>query len=292
MAAALGRGLKVARVRRLGGGIGSATSSVQLRDRSGRPLEVVIKRYHPRWPDMAPLEWERLTAAREVDVPSPEPLLLDQQGAWFGAPTLVISKLPGRPNLVPADRDAWVRQIAHTVSRLHAYDVRRARGALRRPHHASRWTPPDAAARWAPLYQRAAERVQTALPIRPAKRALCHGDFHPGNMLFQRDTLSGLVDWSSTRVGPAWFDVAYCRIELSLLFGVDTAEQFRAACADLLGPPPDELPVWDLMCALGAREWSHQWVLPYREQGARDISIHRFRARLRSFTARALAQLG
>lgn len=288
MAAALGRGLTVERVRRLGGGLGSATSAVDFRG-SNHTSRVVLKRY-PVGDDTPLLEWERLRFAQDLDVPSPQPLAVDSGGEWFGSPAIVMSRLPGRPSLMPADLDRWMREIAEALVKIESSDPTRAEGALLRPHAVEKWERPDASA-WGPLFQRAVDVVESMLPKRKYRRVICHADFHPGNMLFQRDRLTGLVDWSGTRVGPRSFDLSYCRTEVALLFGSEASDQIRSVYESVGGTLASELPLWDLMCALGARRWSHTWLGAYREQGRRDLTLRQFRSRLRVFTERALSEL-
>lgn len=43
---------------------------------------------------------------------------------------------------------------------------------------------------------------------------LCHRDFHPGNLIWRGDTLTGVVDWTTSMAGPAWLDVAHFRVNL------------------------------------------------------------------------------
>jgi hypothetical protein len=62
-------------------------------------------------------------------------------------------------------------------------------------------------------------------PILDDDRTFIHRDFYPGNVLWQRKMVSGLVDWEAASVGPRSMDVAHCRINL-LYKGLDTAEVF------------------------------------------------------------------
>ena len=62
-------------------------------------------------------------------------------------------------------------------------------------------------------------------PILDDDRAFIHRDFYPGNVLWQRKMVSGLVDWEAASVGPHSMDVAHCRINL-LYQGLETAELF------------------------------------------------------------------
>jgi aminoglycoside phosphotransferase (APT) family kinase protein len=56
---------------------------------------------------------------------------------------------------------------------------------------------------------------------------LVHRDYHPGNVLWRRGTVSGVVDWQAICTGPAVIDVAHCRVNL-LTFGAAAAGQFTA----------------------------------------------------------------
>jgi aminoglycoside/choline kinase family phosphotransferase len=54
---------------------------------------------------------------------------------------------------------------------------------------------------------------------------LLHRDFHPGNVLWRRGRVSGVVDWLGACSGPASADVAHCRINL-LTMGTEVASRF------------------------------------------------------------------
>ena len=75
------------------------------------------------------------------------------------------------------------------------------------------------------MWERAAE-ISHGPPLRlPAM--LLHHDFHPGNVLWQRGTVTGVVDWQGACTGPAAADVAHCRVNL-LGFGTDAVLRFTA----------------------------------------------------------------
>ena len=67
----------------------------------------------------APLEWSRLGFAQRVALPVPEPIVADLESVWFGRPTVVMSRLPGRPDLTPKDVDSWVGALAQALAELH-----------------------------------------------------------------------------------------------------------------------------------------------------------------------------
>ena len=53
-----------------------------------------------------------------------------------------------------------------------------------------------------------------------------HRDFYPGNVLWNRRHVSGVVDWEAASIGPRSVDVAHCRINL-LYDDLSRAELFR-----------------------------------------------------------------
>jgi aminoglycoside phosphotransferase (APT) family kinase protein len=56
---------------------------------------------------------------------------------------------------------------------------------------------------------------------------LLHRDFHPGNVLWRRSQVSGVVDWLGCCAGPAAADVGHCRINL-LTLGAEVTGRFTA----------------------------------------------------------------
>lgn len=284
-------GSRAIRVRRLGGGIATATHSVDLQARSGKVLGVVLKRYRKN-DETAPLEWDRLTFAQSLPVPSPQPLALDASGEWFGTPALVMSRLPGRPNVAPKRLDPWLDQIAMAMVMIQDAPIRATPAALKRPHTVDKWAPSTDLGR-SELVERAIVTIVKNLPEGlKAKRAIGHGDFHPGNLVWSRERLTGVVDWSSARIGPRAYEVAYCRADLTVLIGADAAERFRRAYEQIWGQRlDDDLWVWDLMCALGAIQWGHLWVVAYREQGRTDLTSRHVWPRAAALIRNALAQL-
>lgn len=62
-------------------------------------------------------------------------------------------------------------------------------------------------------------------PVLDEDRVFMHRDFYPGNVLWHRRCVSGLVDREAASVGPRSMDIAHCRINL-LYEGLDTADVF------------------------------------------------------------------
>lgn len=273
------------RVRRLSGGLAAATYAVRT-----AAHDLVVKVYPPRTLH-AEFEWSGLTFAQGIDVPLPEPIALDADGRWFGSPAVVMSRMPGRGNVKPADVDGWLRQIANALAIIHETDVSGAVGALLRPAWGNRSLEATTRPRSA-LAERCVEAIRRHLPEPRNSTVFMHGDFHPGNIMWHRGFLSGILDWGGARLGSRWFDLAYCRGDVALLFGMYGVRRLTAHYIDITGEEPVDLPVFDLMCGLAARDLgASKWLHAFRSQGCTDTP-RQFAARVTPFLHQALAELG
>lgn len=183
---------KVSRVRRLGGGLSTATHCVEVCSPAGNTTAFVVKRYRPD-DRAAPEEWTKLRFARGVGVPSPEPVAFDRRGDWFGVPAIVMTKLPGRPYLSPSDLDGYLGQLAEALLTIQSTSVARAPAVIRRGvrrHHE-----PWRGLRRTDLVERAVEVIDRGrASAMAADRCFGHGDFHPGNTVWARRRLAGIAD--------------------------------------------------------------------------------------------------
>jgi aminoglycoside phosphotransferase (APT) family kinase protein len=234
-------------VRALRGGAATAVHAVDVTDARGRRHRLVLRRFvQPSYrdPELARREARALAIVGPSGLPAPELVALDAEARRCDAPAVLMTRLPGRVDLTPEDRDAWLAQLAAPLPRIHAlrppadtippyrryYDKRRARV----PQRTRR---PDA---WARLI----EAVQRRPPRTP--RGLIHRDYHPTNVLWSHGRLSGIVDWTNASIGPVEVDLAHCRVNLAALYGAAAADAFLARALAALGRATDDYdPYWD-----------------------------------------------
>ena len=255
----------------------------------------MLKRY-PVGSEVPAAEWEGLRFANDAGLMSPRPLALDASGEWFGSPALVIDAIPGRPDVAPKDANAYVNDVATAMANIHATSVVNAEGVLLRSHSVDRWTAPDDVPDGL-LSRPVARRVVAALGDRLPRAdrgepVLNHGDLHPGNLLWRRGRLTGVVDWSSTRLGPRWWELAYFRMELAVLADVRAADLLLERYEAILGSRSPAQPVWDLLSLYNGHRFGHLWLMGYREQGRRDLTLQTVARRLTRLAERSLALLG
>lgn len=225
-----------------------ATSSVLYRvkpeGQSGeRPL--VLRLFTNReWleeePELPLHEVSALDAARKIAVTAPRPVAVDRSGTACGIPAVLMTEVPGAVNLQPDHLSHWLKKMAWTLSSIHEGEVGEFPWEYGPWYELTNLKPLE----WS-RHQKRWDRVLTLLAEgRPGRTAFIHRDFHPANILWEEDRVSGVVDWVNACRGPAEADVAHCRINLALLMGLEAAESFSQAYEQFSGHKYD--PWWDL----------------------------------------------
>ena len=172
-------------------------------------------------PSVAAHEAAVLQLVERIATPTPRLIGVDPTGALAGAPAVLMTELPGRPEWAAGQR--WMRQLVDVLADVHDIDPAAARavrpfGVYAQDSYAlPKWVTKPA------LWERAIEIFQG--PVLDDDRTFIHRDFYPGNVLWHRRAVSGLVDWEAASVGPRSMDVAHCRINL-LYEGLDAADVF------------------------------------------------------------------
>jgi aminoglycoside phosphotransferase (APT) family kinase protein len=229
----------VTSARAMRGGTSSAVHALSVRLRDDRIERVVLRRYvrpelNEDEPDTATREASVLRFLEAADLPTPRLLAVDPSGSSAGVPSIVMSRVPGRVDWFPSDVDRWLRRLAELLPRIHAVPVPRSGGV--RPY-APEVLESDEPPRWArspTIWKRAVEIYHGPAPDHAA--VFIQRDFHPGNVLWRRGAVTGLVDWQAASVGPPWADVAHCRVNL-FRYGLDVADRFTEIWVQLAGRP-------------------------------------------------------
>ena len=217
-------------VRALRGGMSSAVHQLSLEQPGGHRLQVVLRRYvrpelNAEEPDLAEREARALHLVERLEIPTPRLIAVDPTGSCAGLPALLMSRLPGKVDWWPTDIERWLGGLAEVVPKIHHAPLPPP-GLLPpyAPYRQSSYQPPPWA-RWPRIWERAVELALGPAPALPA--VLVQRDFHPGNVLWRRRQVSGVVDWQAASVGPAVVDIAHCRSNL-LAFDRRVADRFTA----------------------------------------------------------------
>jgi len=284
-------GAKVVAWRRMTGGISSAVHRLTI-DHGGNRDVLVLRQYEHTVLDLvdsetaAMLRHEAATlrAVYDAGLPAPELLAADEDGRESGGhPSILMTRVPGRPDVTPTDPESWLRQMAAMAVRIH--DVQVAAGPFRTRIDAD--APVIPASATLPAVWEAAFGILRQQAPEPVTRFI-HRDFQHFNLLWQRGRLTGVVDWAMSCTGPADFDLGHCRLNLAVLFGADWAERFRLAYQAEAGRAVD--PWWDLY-ALTA--YSDEWreFIPVQVAGRAPVDIAGMTSRVEELLEVTLGRL-
>ena len=132
----------------------------------------------------------------------------------LGAGFLVMELMPGWP-MAEVPEDAMPEMLAKAHLHLHSIDADPIRGALESAGIKYRRSF-DTLLRW--LKERVEERdydwlqgglewIEGNRPGEPERLVVCHGDFHPLNLLVEDGRVSGILDWAGFLLGEPAYDV-------------------------------------------------------------------------------------
>ena len=187
-----------------------------------------------------------LRAMHGAGLPVPDVPYADENEHWFGVPFIVMERLPGRVFFVwdphhsfSREKDpteALWRQCVEALPRVHRFDWRT---------HLADWESPepldDMIRRWRKIYLHSPEphwitqaeeverlllaSIPTADPI-----GVFHGDYQPGNLLYDDNRMTGIIDWELAGIGAQLLDIGW------LMMAADRHNWVDEWCS--IHPPP------------------------------------------------------
>jgi hypothetical protein len=269
VAGRFGSEARVVGVRRLRNAWAAAVHAVDIEAGNGERHEVVLRRWvradQPPDPGVVENEAAALTlVASAPAVTTPALVAFDVTAEFADAPALVMTRLHGHDVLAPPDLDEFLDGLVASLRAIQAVAVPPASGiGDYRPWGLGLLADAPDWSRRPDVWRRAIEIARSPTPAAPA--VLCHRDFHPGNVLWHHGGVSGVVDWTHTCRGPGAVDVAHCRANLALLFGLEVADDFVRR----YGPVAD-LAWFDIVDTVGA-EAPEVW--RWHDAGRVDITV-------------------
>lgn len=166
-----------------------------------------------------------LRALHAAGLPVPDVPFASAGEAELGTPFIIMERLAGRPFLIwdpdPAfDRDpaavasVWT-QAARALATLHRFNWRSHLAGWETPRsvreEVEHWDGVLAKAQepaWLAAGQRVRDRLLTRLPDGDPI-GLVHGDYQPGNALYESGTLIGIIDWELASIGSQLLDLGW-----------------------------------------------------------------------------------
>lgn len=243
----------------LAGSFTNSAHSVEAITRTGTPFRVVVRRYVPfngNRSSKARTEFRGLTLLRHSDVPAPEPLYLDEKGDVLGMPGIVMTWMEGRHVIDSSDPISYARRLAQMLARIHSVPfTEQDRPFLLDANPDTLWflandNVPDfmAAHELGTQVWHAVKEITEQMPF--TLPVFSHCDFQPGNILWDGDSISAVVDWEEAAYADPAMDLGYTRMNLALRGmhrgGHCLVQEYEAE----MGRRTDNLAQWELAASV------------------------------------------
>jgi aminoglycoside phosphotransferase (APT) family kinase protein len=269
----------------LPGGSSAFVARLVLKGARGNERQVVFRQHTDRagkehTGSVAAKEFQLTRALAALGFEVARPLVLHGEHTADG-PWLVVEWIDGSTSVDQAHVDGALLQMAQFLARLHVVDI----GRLSVPGLTQIEDPVRSLPRYLPdddigvAIDRALER---GVLRRPNADALLHGDFWPGNVMFNGGEIAAVLDWEDAAYGDPLVDLACARLELTCEYGSDASQRFTAhylECTRQLAAAPlitHDLALWDVYVSAAALTSMHQWGLPPEDEVARRDTTGRF----------------
>jgi len=247
-------------------------------------------------PERVAHEYRVLHLVEQAGIPAPRPLLLDAHGDLFGVPAIVLTYLPGAPVYMPRDVTSWTGQLAQALLRIHAVTPERfdlswlhvqMRDGIRETIETDQPRVREHSALAREVHAALEAEIDRIEFLGPT---FVHDDYWPGNTVWFRGRLTGVIDWTFGELGDPRSDVAQCRIDLTLINDFDVADAFVGAYQSLSSGSLPRLWFFDLLRGLHALLSYDHWFTGYQDAKLAHVTKRRVRSRIEAGLRRALAE--
>jgi aminoglycoside phosphotransferase (APT) family kinase protein len=264
---------KLLRAWELKGGVSAQVTAIEIEGADGRTERLVVRRHGAadlkRNPQIAKDEFRLLQLLEAAGVPAPRPRFLDQDGL------LVVEYIEGE-SPASVDQAELVGRLATVLAEIHRVEQA---SFLPRCSIDGELDSPSAEE------LRIRDVLDSALPLPERNRpVLLHGDFWPGNTLWQGDRLVAVIDWEDAAIGDPLADVANARLELLWALDAAAMDDFTRRYQSVTSVDLTDLPCWDLWADLRLAGRIAEWGLDEAKQAE-------MRAKHETFVAQARAKL-
>jgi aminoglycoside phosphotransferase (APT) family kinase protein len=234
-------------------------------------------------PDAFQVERKGMVLASAHGLPVPEMIAASRD------PSLLLCEAARGSSAVPRERPtSRLRDLGALAARIHRITVPHGFGLPRRerPIAGVDFDALRAAQPAEPLLERAAEVRNAQRPENPD--GFVHGDLWQGNVMWDDDELSAVLDWDCAGVGPAGIDLGSLRFDAATAFGFDAASDVLTGWEEEAGRAAANVAYWDVVAALSTAPDLGWFVETINAQGRDDLTRVVMIARRDEFLAAAL----
>lgn len=239
------------------GSYSNFTYLVEARTEADAILRVVVRLYavfgsYDRG-EKARREFRTLLLLTRHGLLVPPPLYLDDTGSVLGVPGIVTIYVPGAQIESPSDPEGWACSLATTLAAIHSVPCPDTSFLLNADAEATWFIRGEGVPDFMAAHPEGREVWRVARDLWPSLQrvppTLVHLDYWPGNVLWEREEVSAVVDWEEAAYGDPGIDVAYCRMDMFLRGLHDAADVFLDVYEAKVGRRVASLGFWQLAAA-------------------------------------------
>ena len=295
-------GSRLISARVLEGGISAEMVLCELQLPEGTLQKLILRQPNANMlaqrPQTARDEFLLLQHLKSLQVGAPVPIALDDSGSFFSDPVLLIEYIEGGLDFSRRNASNLAFQMGKRLAMIHEVNPGSSDlsflplAPLDLEMTIGGWPPKTNQLSLDPALR---QKMKAAWPFRHSNPpVLVHGDFWPGNILWQQNQLAGVIDWEDAMLGEPLIDVAICRLDLTFIYDRETTRIFTETY--LAHHPVDisDLPGWDLIAAFRLARLAGSdltsWCAFFIPYGRGDITPSNMKEAFKNFTAESLSQ--
>ncbi|MEK4299913.1 aminoglycoside phosphotransferase family protein [Oceanobacillus sp. FSL W8-0428] len=246
---------------------------------TGESRELVLRQYEKSSFTAKDIKQEvdSLKAAALLAVETPQYIAADPDGEIIGKPLLLMSKIEGKINILPENQVVWLSKLAETLAQIHDNSI------IDFPWQHERYQKADEIEipAWSgkqEVWEALKEIVLQPEPSYTPK--FIHRDFHPVNVLWKNNEVSGVVDWANGCLGHAGIDIGHCRWNLAMLYSVEAADAFLSAYQKKTKDDFSYDVYWDIVSLMDVLEGQPDIYPGWGVFGKKDITVEMMKERM------------
>lgn len=279
----------------LKGGISASMTAFEVRHPNGS-IQKYIARQPGEWSynrdaEAARAELNILQILREAGLPVPTPIAIEQPDDPSTRKFFVMGYTEGEARAYATDPQTYIREFAATLAHIHQTTWHGTALANLSRLSENPYRSTDNSKVLLPIEEEIYRALDSLPPITsPNGLVLNHGDYWPGNILWQDNQIVTVIDWEGARIGDPFMDLSIARLDILWILGPEAMNEMTAiyqteTCFDL-----STLNYWDLRICLRPIGEFERMAPAYPHLGRADITAETMSKQHEWFVEQALSR--
>ena len=250
---------EIINVSELSGGFSTDVFLLELRKNESKSRLVLRMEAGLPSENSAKTEYELLEFLKDTIIPSAVPIYLDSSGNLLGKPFFISSHIDATQNLNGIEDSSYIETIANQLRDIHKVNTDNL------PDLPYRIDPLEGIVDYLPKNDKWKE-IREYIKETPYEKynghyVLLHGDFWPGNLLWESGDIKGVVDWDYAALGDPSYDLAVSCLMFRYLYDQQDMEAFKDAYTKYSEIDEDRFLLWSINIASSTLHFINEWRL-------------------------------